>query len=72
MIYNYILKKFNYVDPIFLPEIPSKSKSYLRLAVKKLVDKGLIERFYNGVYFLPYKTILGTMGKISFEKFIEK
>ena len=72
MIYNYILKKFNYGDPIFLSEIPSKSKSYLRLAVKKLVDKGLLERFYNGVYFLPYKTILGTKGKISFEKFIEK
>lgn len=72
MIYNYILKNFNYGDPIFLSEIPSKSKSYLRLAVKKLVDKGLLERFYNGVYFLPYKTILGTKGKISFEKFIEK
>lgn len=72
MIYNYILKNFNYGDPIFLSEIPSKSKSYLRLAVKKLVDKGLLERFYNGVYFLPYKTILGTKGKISFKKFLEK
>ena len=72
MIYNYILKNFNCGDPIFLSEIPSKSKSYLRLAVKKLVDKGLLERFYNGVYFLPYKTILGTKGKISFDKFIEK
>lgn len=72
MIYNYLVKNYNNGDPIFLSEIPSKSKSYLRLAVKKLVDKGLLERFYNGVYFLPYKTILGTKGKISFEKFIEK
>ena len=72
MIYNYLVKNYNNGDPIFLSEIPSKSKSYLRLAVKKLVDKGLLERFYNGVYFLPYKTILGTKGKISFEKFLEK
>lgn len=72
MIYNYILKKFNYGDPIFLSEIPGKSKAYTRLAVKKLVDKGELERFYNGAYFLPYKTVLGTRGKVSFEKFLEK
>lgn len=72
MLYNYLLKNYNNGDPIFLSEIPGKSKSYTRLAIKKLVDKGALERFYNGVYFLPYKTILGTRGKISFEKFLDK
>lgn len=72
MLYNYLLKNYNNGDPIFLSEIPGKSKSYTRLAVKKLVDKGALERFYNGVYFLPYKTVLGTRGKVSFEKFLEK
>jgi len=72
MIYSYLLKKYKNGDPIFLSEIPGKSKAYIRLAMKKLVDKGALERFCNGVYFLPYKTIFGTRGKISFEKFLEK
>ena len=72
MLLNYLIKNYNNGDPIFLSEIPGKSKAYTRLAVKKLVDKGELERFYNGVYFLPYKTVLGTRGKVSFEKFLEK
>lgn len=31
-----------------------------------------IERLYNGVYYIPYKTILGTEGKVSINQFIEK
>jgi hypothetical protein len=72
MIYDYLLKNFDKGEPIFLSEIPSKSKSYIRVEMKKLVDEGLLERFYNGVYYLPYRTVLGTKGKISFEKFIAK
>ena len=40
--------------------------------MKQLVDDGKIERLYNGVYFLAYTTILGTKGKVSIDKFIEK
>ena len=29
-------------------------------------------RLYNGVYYIPYKTILGTKGKVSIDQFIEK
>lgn len=72
MIYNYLIEKFNNGEPIFLSEIPSKSKAYTRLEMKNLVDKGKLERFYNGVYYLPYKTIFGTKGKVSFGRFIEK
>ncbi|MGO4971288.1 hypothetical protein ACTQ56_04720 [[Clostridium] aminophilum] len=40
--------------------------------MKKLVDEGKLERLYNGVYYLSYITILGTKGKISVDKYIEK
>ena len=40
--------------------------------MKKLVDEGKLERLYNGVYYRSYVTILGTKGKISVDKFIEK
>ena len=65
MIYNYILEKFEYGEPIFFSELPGKSKDYLRQQIKKLVDNGNLERLYNGVYYLPYTTILGTKGRIS-------
>ena len=44
----------------------------IRQEMKKLVDDGRLERLYNGVYYLPYVTILGTKGKISMDKYIEK
>ena len=40
--------------------------------MKKLVDAGKLERLYNGVYYLPYMTILGTKGRISVDKYIDK
>jgi predicted transcriptional regulator of viral defense system len=40
--------------------------------MKKLVDEGRLERLYNGVYYLSYITILGTRGKVSIDKYIEK
>ncbi len=72
MIYNYIVKKFKKGEPFFLSELPAKSKSYLKLEMKRLVDKGLVSRYLKGVYYLPYKTILGTEGKVSFNDYIKK
>lgn len=72
MIYDYIVKKYKNGEPIFLSELPGESKNYLRQEMKKLVDEGKLERLQNGVYFLPYTTILGTKGKISIDKYIEK
>lgn len=72
MIYNYIKNKYGIGEPIFLSEIPNKSNAYLRQDVKKLVDSGRLVRVYNGVYYLPYKTMLGTDGKMSIKKYIEK
>ena len=35
-------------------------------------DDGRLERLYNGVYYLSYLTILGTKGKVSMDRYIEK
>ncbi|MCR5676177.1 MAG: hypothetical protein K6G16_10765 [Lachnospiraceae bacterium] len=72
MIYEYIIQNYGNGDPIFLNELPGTSRDYLRQEMKKLVDTGKLERLYNGVYYLPYKTILGTRGRISIDRFIEK
>ncbi len=72
MVYDYIIANYKNGEPIFLSELPGESKDYLRQEMKKLVDEGKLERLYNGVYFLPYVTILGTKGKVSIEKYIQK
>ena len=72
MVYDYIIENFKNGEPIFLSELPRESKDYLRQEMKKLVDEGKLERLYNGVYYISYITILGTKGKISVDKYIEK
>lgn len=72
MIYNYIIQNYKKGEPIFLCELPGDSRDYLRQEMKQLVDDGKLERLYNGVYYLSYVTILGTKGKISIDRYIEK
>ena len=72
MIYEYIVENYKNGDPIFLYELPGESRDYLRQEMKQLADEGKLERLYNGVYLLPYVTILGTKGKVSIDKYIEK
>ena len=72
MIYEYIINNYKNGEPIFLNEIPGSSKDVIRQEMKRLTDEKKLERLYNGVYYIPYKTILGTDGKISIDKFIEK
>lgn len=66
------LDNFSNGEPIFINDIPCKSKNYLRQELKKLTDNGELVRLYNGVYYKKYKTILGTEGKISINKYIDK
>ena len=72
MLYDYIISNYQKDEPIFLEELPGKSKESIRQEMKKLTDEGKIERLYNGVYYLSYKTILGTKGKVSIDKYIQK
>lgn len=72
MLYDYIITNFQNDEPIFLAELPGKSRESVRQEMKKLTDEGKIERLYNGVYYRSYQTILGTKGKMSVDKYIEK
>ena len=72
MVYDYIVDNYKNGDPIFLSELPYTSKDYLRQEMKQLTDEGKLERVYNGVYYLSYSTILGTRGKMSMDRFIDK
>ena len=63
MLYDYIITNYKKDEPIFLAELPGKSRESVRQEMKKLTDEGKIERLYNGVYYRSYKTILGTKGK---------
>lgn len=72
MIYDYIVQNYKNGEPIFLSELPGNSKDYLRQKMKMLCDDGKLERLYNGVYYLSYLTILGTKGKVSIDRYIEK
>ncbi len=72
MLYEYILNNYINGEPIFISELPGNSLNYISQEMKKLVDEGKIERLYNGVYYLPYTTILGTKGRPSVKKYIDK
>lgn len=72
MLYDYVLATYEKGEPIFLSELPGKSINYNRQEMKRLVDEGKLERLYNGVYYLSYTTILGTKGRISVDRYIEK
>lgn len=72
MLYDYIATNFEKDEPIFLWELPGNSRDYVRQEMKQLVDEGKMERLQNGVYYLAYTTILGTKGKLSVDKYVEK
>lgn len=72
MLMEYIEKNYSNSDPIFIKELPYSSKDSLRQEMKKLTDEGKLIRVINGVYYKPFKTIFGTVGKMSITKFIEK
>ena len=72
MLYDSLCKKYDKGEPIFLSEVKGSSRDSVRQEMKKLTDSGKIMRLSNGVYFLPYVTILGTPGKVSVDKYLDK
>ncbi len=72
MLYDYIIANYQKDEPFFLVELPGKSREAVRQEMKRLTDEGKVVRLYNGVYYLSYKTILGTKGRVSVDKFIKK
>ena len=72
MLYDNLCKKYDKGEPIFLSEVKGTSRDSVRQEMKKLTDSGKLMRLSNGVYFLPYVTILGTPGKVSVDKYLDK
>ena len=72
MLYDNLCKQYDKGEPIFLSEVKGSSRESVRQEMKKLTDSGKLMRLSNGVYFLPYVTILGTPGKVSIDKYLDK
>lgn len=55
MLKSYLLENYGYNEPIFLNalEIENLSDNALRQFVKRLAASGFIERFDNGIYYIP-------------------
>lgn len=72
MIYEYILKNFSEGEPIFLNEIPGKSRDAVRQEIKRLVDQGKLKRQCRGIYFIPYINMLNEEGVAYTHEIIDK
>lgn len=72
MLYDYLKENYEQGEPIFLSELPGKSKESIHQEMKRLADEGKVERLFNGVYYLTYTTILGTRGRVSVNKYVDK
>lgn len=55
MLKSYLMKNFGYNEPIFLNDlsIDGLSENAVRQSVKRLVANGFLERYDNGVYYIP-------------------
>lgn len=72
-LYGYLVR--NYVkkgEPIFVSEVNEKLRADLKQSFKKLSDIGKLKRFQKGIYYLPYKNILGLEGNLDREEYLKK
>lgn len=55
MLKSYLLENYGYNEPIFLNDlkIEGLSENAVRQSVKRLVAKGFLERYDNGIYYIP-------------------
>ena len=60
---SYLMENYGDNEPIFLNElfVEGMSDNAVRQAVKRLVAKGFLERYDNGIYYIPKKD--GLLGK---------
>lgn len=60
VLYNYIREHYKEAEPIFFADLEREdiTRSALNQQLKKLCDKGLLEKYDVGVYFIPKKTLL--------------
>lgn len=62
VLYNYIREHYKDAEPIFFSDLEREdiTRSALNQQLKKLCDKGLLEKYDVGVYFIPKKTLLNS------------
>lgn len=62
MLYNYIKEHYKEAEPIFFSDLERGgiTKSALNQQLKKLCDKGLLQKYDTGVYFIPKKSLLNS------------
>ena len=55
MLKSYLLENYDYNEPIFLNElsIEGLTENAVRQSVKRLVANGFLERYDNGIYYIP-------------------
>lgn len=63
MLKSYLLENYGYNEPIFLNDlkIEELSENAVRQSVKRLVANGFLERYDNGIYYIPKPD--GLLGK---------
>lgn len=62
VLYNYIREHYKEAEPIFFSDLEREdiTRSALNQQLKKLCDKGQLEKYDVGVYFIPKKTLLNS------------
>ena len=70
MLKLYLLENYGYNEPIFLNDlkIEELSENAVRQSVKRLVANGFLERYDNGIYYIPKQG--GLLGKSYLDPFL--
>ncbi len=63
MLKSYLVENYGYNEPIFLNDLSVEglSENAVRQAVKRLMASGFLERYDNGIYYIPKRG--GVLGK---------
>jgi len=59
---NRLINEYGYDNPIFINDIEDRNMSYanIRQILSRLVKRGAMKRFAQGVYYFPSNTVLGS------------
>ena len=70
MLKSYLMENYGYNEPIFLNDlsIEGLSENAVRQSVKRLVANGFLERYDNGIYYIPKQG--GLLGKSYLDPFL--
>ena len=67
---SYLMENYGYNEPIFLNDliVEGLSENAVRQSVKRLVANGFLERYDNGIYYIPKRG--GLLGKSYLDPFL--